>query len=62
MVRAGVDLLDAVGARAERRLERRLQRVALIAVGVLPGPVMLGQDGELAHDHRQLAIVLRRRR
>src|SRR5262249_51875603 len=52
------DLLDAVRTRAKRRLERRLHRVALIAARVLLRPIMLRQDGELTHDHGQLAVVL----
>ncbi len=51
-------LLDAVGAGAKRRLERGLHGIARVAGRVLPRPVMLGQDGELAHDHGQLTIAL----
>ena len=54
---ARLERLDAVGTGAERRLERRLRDVALLAVRVLPFPPMLREDLELAHDVRQLAIA-----
>ena len=56
-VAAGRELLDAVGAAAERRLERGFADVALLAVLVGALPPVLGQDGELADDLRQLAVA-----
>ena len=54
---AGHDRLDLVGAGAERRLERALADVALVAVGVGAFPVVLGQHQQLADDVRQLAVA-----
>ncbi len=55
---AGIHLLDAVGSRAQRNLERRLGKIARLAVGAGGLPEMLGQDRQLADDHRQLAVAL----
>ena len=54
---AGRKILDAVGAGAERRLERGGADVAFLAVLVGALPPMLGQDVELADDLRQLAVA-----
>ena len=52
-------ILDAIGAAAERRLERGVGDVALLAVLVGAFPPVFRQDGELADDLRQLAIARR---
>src|SRR4029079_9819904 len=51
------DLLDAVGAVAERRLERGHADVALAALLIGALPPVLRQHGELADDLRQLAVA-----
>ena len=56
MVRPADELLDPVGAVAERRLERGRADVALLAGGVGAFPPMLGQHVELADDQRHLAV------
>ena len=43
-------MADAIGAAAERRFHRRLAERAVPVIG-------LGDDGEPAHDQRQLAVV-----
>ena len=47
---ARIDLGDAVGAAAKRRLHRRLAEGVHLVIG-------LGDDGQPAHDQRQLAVV-----
>ena len=54
---AGDELLDAVGAVAERRLERGRANVAFAAGRVGPLPPMFRQDVELAQDERHFAIA-----
>ena len=54
---AGDELLDAVGAVAERRLERGRADVALPAGGVGPLPPMLRQHVELTQDQRHFTIA-----
>src|SRR5262245_3382416 len=49
---ASVDFLDAVGARAERDLQRRFTEVTWLAVAGGAFPEMLGQHRQLADDHR----------
>ena len=56
-VAAGRELLDAIGAAAERRLERGRADVALLAVLVGAFPPMLAAGRELADDLRQFAIA-----
>src|SRR4029077_9485780 len=58
-VAAGGKILDAIRAAAERRLERGLADIALLAVGIGSFPPMLWQDGELTDDLRQFAIARR---
>ena len=55
---ARIHLLDAVGPRAQADFERRLGEIARLAVGARALPEMLGQDRQLADDHRQLAVAL----
>src|SRR5262245_64979491 len=55
----GREILDAVGAAPERRLERGGADVALAAGLVGAFPPVLRHDGELADDLRQLAIARR---
>ena len=52
-----IHVLDAIGARAQRNLERGLGKIARLAVGAGALPEMLGQNRQLADDHRQLAIA-----
>src|SRR5262245_25926434 len=54
---AGHELLDAVGAIAERRLERGCAYVALLARRVASFPPVLGQYSELSEDHWHFPIV-----
>ena len=54
---AGDEFLDAVGAIAERRLERGCADVALLARRVASFPPVLGQDPELPEDHRHFPIA-----
>ncbi len=58
-MRPGDELLDPVGTRAQRQLQRGGGDVALAALGVGALPPVLGQDGELPDDRRQLAIARR---
>src|SRR5919204_1360744 len=51
---AGLEVLDAIRPRSERRLERGRDYVTPLRLGGLPP--MFGQDGELAHDLRQFTI------
>ena len=53
----GVDALDAIRTRAERRLECRLAQVADLAGGISASPVFPGYDGELRHKQRQIAVA-----
>ena len=54
---AGDEFLDAVGAIAERRLERGRADVALLARRVASFPPVLGQYSELPEDHRHFPIA-----
>ena len=54
---AGAEILDAVGARSERRFERVGADVAFLAVLVGALPPVLGQHHDLADDLRQLAVA-----
>jgi len=54
---AGREVLDAVSAAAERRLERGFAGVALLAVFVGAFPPCFGQDDEFADDLRQLVVA-----
>ena len=54
---AGDELLDAIGAVAERRLERGGADVALVAGRVGAFPPVLRQHVELADDLRQFAVA-----
>src|SRR5262249_28269112 len=54
---AGDEFLDAIGAIAERRLERGCADVALLARGVSSFPPVLGQNFELPEDHRHFPIA-----
>src|SRR5689334_1228358 len=56
-VAPGRKLLDAVSTAGERRLERGCANIALLAVDVGAFPPVLGQDGKLADDLRQLAVA-----
>src|SRR5262249_15689597 len=53
----GDELLDAVGAAAERRLERGRRDVTFPAGPVAPFPPMLGHHLQLADDLRQLPVA-----
>src|SRR5262245_55782100 len=54
---AGHEFLDAVGAIAERRLERGCADVALLARRVTSFPPVLGQYSELSEDHWHFPIA-----
>ena len=57
-LRAGLEALDFVRARAQRRLERRLGDVALLPAGVGAFPPMFRQHDKVADDLRQFAVAL----
>src|SRR5260370_9248897 len=59
---AGDELLDAVGAVAERRFERGRADVALFAGGGGPLPPMLRHHVELTQDERHFTISRGRRK
>ena len=54
---AGDEVLDAVGAVAERRLERGGADVALLARGVAALPPVLGQHPQRPEDHRDFMVA-----
>ena len=54
---AGREILDPVGARAERRLQRGLRHVALFAGFVGAFPPVLRQHRQLTDDLRQFAVA-----